>query len=102
MILVALKDCGERMWTRYTSDPFKKFEDTFGSPAIFTPVEGKEIGMAAITHVQPDLDAGVNLELHGTILYGPVMIVNVGEDGTLISLSQEQLQKLQEDAGLPA
>lgn len=100
MILVALKDVGRRMWTRYTNDPFKKFEETFKGPAVYTPVEGKESGLAAITHNQPDFEAGVNLVLYGKILYGPVILVNVGDDGNLVSLSEEQLHKLVVDGGL--
>lgn len=100
MILVALKGAGEVMTTRYTEDPFKKFKDVYGGSAVLTPVEGKETGLVAITHNQPDFDFGINLELYGTLIYGPLILVNVGGNGEFASLTHEQLDKLRRDAGL--
>lgn len=98
MILVALKAVGGKVWTRFTNDPLKRFKDEYGGETILMPVEGKQSGIYAVAHKQPDFDAGVNLELFGNILHGPVMLVNVC-DGHFASLTPSQMASL-ERAGL--
>lgn len=121
MHLCAYKDVGKPAKLCYTNDPFKKFEELFGAPAIFTPIDGaisglsalamaesktsaerRDAGLSAVTHPQPDFNTGVNLELRGVILYGPVVLINIDDDGLVTSLTEDQVTKLRHDAGLIA
>ncbi len=99
-ILCACKDSGDLVKLCYTNDPFRKFQSLYGSPAVLTRVDNSEIGMAAITHPQPDIVAGINLELKGVLLYGPVLLINIDYAGQFTSLTEEQLDVLRECASL--
>lgn len=121
MHLCAYKDVGKPAKLCYTNDPFKKFEELFGAPAIFTPIdcavsglsalalsggtqssERRDAGLSAVTHPQPDFNTGINLELRGVILYGPVVLINIDDDGLVTSLTEDQVKRLRHDAGLIA
>lgn len=93
-MICALKKIGGPVVVYDVPDPKALFEENCNDASKVTHIGSKDSRFAALTHVTPDLDDGINMQLDGTLLYGTVVFVCVDEAEELHSLLPKQLEQL--------
>lgn len=92
-MICATKAVGDWTHVRDVPDPKELFREMCSCECRVLDLHSNAPGLSALTHNEPDIDAGINLEVSGTLLYGSIVFVNVVE-GELTSLTDSQLDLL--------
>lgn len=93
-MICALKEIGGPIVVYDVPDPAKLFTEHCGDEAKVTHISGQTDGLAVLTHVTPDLDDGINMQVGGTLFYGMIVFVCTDANDTILPLTSQHIEQL--------